>query len=85
MHGGIRPGAGRKRGSMNRVSAEAVAMAKKGGEMPLACMLRVMRDENASDARRDDMAKATAPYLHSRLTSTHVSGSLEVADAGKNV
>jgi len=31
-------------------------------------MLRVMRDENAPDARRDDMARAAAAYLHSKLS-----------------
>ena len=75
MHGGVRAGAGRKRGSMNRASAEAMAMANEGGESPLACMLRVMRDEDASDARRDDMAKAAAPYCHNRLAAIEVSGS----------
>ena len=78
MHGGVRAGAGRKRGSMNRASAEAMAMANEGGESPLACMLRVMRDEDASDARRDDMAKAAAPYCHHRLAAIEVSG----ADGG---
>jgi hypothetical protein len=27
-------------------------------------MLQVMRDTDASDMRRDDMARAAAPYLH---------------------
>jgi hypothetical protein len=35
-------------------------------EYPLEYMLRVMRDPAASHARRDDMAKAAAPYLHPR-------------------
>ena len=73
MHGGIRAGAGRKRGSVNRASAEAMAMANEG-ESPLACMLRVMRDKKASDARRDDMAKAAAPYCHHKLAAIEVSG-----------
>ena len=37
--------------------------------MPIEYMLKVMRDENAPDARRDDMAKATAAYLHSKLAA----------------
>ena len=74
MHGGIRAGAGRKRGSVNRASAEAIAMANEGGESPLACMLRIMRDKKASDARRDDMAKAAAPYCHHKLAAIEVSG-----------
>lgn len=37
-------------------------------ETPLEYMLRVMRDSNADDARRDAMAKAALPYMHARLT-----------------
>ena len=73
MHGGIRAGAGRKRGSVNRASAEAMAMANEG-KPPLAYMLHVMRDKDASDARRDDMAKAAAPYCHHKLAAIEVSG-----------
>jgi len=32
------------------------------GEMPLDYMLRVMREESAAETRRDEMAKAAAPY-----------------------
>ena len=39
------------------------------GETPLEYMLRVMRDENIEVSRRDDMAKAAAPFLHPRLAS----------------
>jgi hypothetical protein len=35
--------------------------------MPLDYMLRVMRDPNVPARRRDEMAKAVAPYLHARL------------------
>jgi hypothetical protein len=43
--------------------------AQAGGDLPLDYMLRVMRDLTASAKRRDEMAKAAAPYLHSRLMS----------------
>ena len=42
---------------------------QSGTETPLEYMLRVMSDPTASDKRRDDMAKAAAPYMHSRLSS----------------
>lgn len=32
-------------------------------------MIRVMRDESAPDGRRDEMAKAAAPYVHPRLAA----------------
>jgi hypothetical protein len=68
--GGARPGAGRKKGSLNRATAEARAAAAKTGEMPLDYMLRVMRDPKASNTRRDEMARTAAPYLHPKLVAT---------------
>ena len=38
-------------------------------ESPLDYMLRVMRDETADERRRDEMAKAAAPYLHPKPQS----------------
>jgi hypothetical protein len=38
-----------------------------GGLTPLAYMLRVMRNPKAEPARRDEMAKLCAPYLHRKL------------------
>jgi hypothetical protein len=60
---------GRPRGSRNRRTHALVEAAQNGGEMPLDYMLRVMRGRNASAKRRDDMAKAAAPFLHSKLAS----------------
>jgi hypothetical protein len=76
--GGARPGAGRKKGSVNRATAEARTEAAKIGETPLEYMLRVMRDPTTEQGRRDDMAKGAAPYLHARLAATALHGALEV-------
>jgi hypothetical protein len=38
--------------------------------MPLEYMLRIMRDPREPAARRDEMAKAAAPYLHPKMQST---------------
>ena len=65
--GGRRPGAGRPKGSLNKTTAETLERIKQSGELPLDYMLRVMRDERADKARRDDMAKAASPYVHARL------------------
>lgn len=43
--------------------------AAEQGTSPLQYMLRVMRDETAPAERRDDMAKAAAPYVHPKLQS----------------
>jgi hypothetical protein len=63
-HGGARSGAGRKPGSINKLSQEAYERAKDSGELPLDYLLRIMRDEEVDDGRRIDCAKAAAPYIH---------------------
>ena len=60
---------GRRKGSLNKVTAELRSAVTKSGEAPLEYMLRVMHDESEPIARRDDMAKAAAPYIHPRLAS----------------
>lgn len=61
---------GRPRGSVNkRTAATQDRLAAAGTEMPLAYMLRVMGDRSVDNERRDDMAKAAAPYVHSKLTT----------------
>lgn len=72
--GGARPGAGRPKGAQNKLSAEARAAAVKGGITPLEYMLRVMRNPKAEPSRRDEMARAAAPYVHPRLQVTQVAG-----------
>jgi hypothetical protein len=44
--------------------------ATAGGETPLEYMLRIMRDPREPAARRDEMAKAAAPYLHPKMQAT---------------
>ena len=68
-HGGARPGAGRKANTPNKASIERQAKVAASGQTPLDYMLSVMRDELADDKRRDDMAKAAAPYVHPRLSN----------------
>jgi hypothetical protein len=40
-------------------------------------MLRVLRDDTADRARRDEMAKAAAPYVHPRLASVEQTNKLD--------
>jgi len=43
-----------------------IEAAKAMGEAPIAYMLRVMHDPNASELRRDRMARELAAYFYSR-------------------
>ena len=70
--GGYRPGAGRPRKEAGKapvmVNEDAAHKPRKslGGKTPLEYMLSVMNDQSAEDARRDRMAIAAAPYIHSK-------------------
>lgn len=72
--GGARKGAGRKPGVPNKHTAESLAAIAASGETPKDYMLRIMRDPTVEHDRRDRMASAVAPYVHSRLNATMVSG-----------
>lgn len=65
--GGKRTGAGRKKGTRAKKTVELLEAVTTSGETPLEYMLRVMRDPIASFDRRDEMAKAAAPYVHSKM------------------
>jgi hypothetical protein len=56
---------GRKKGVKNKRTIER-EMLKVGGTLPLQYMLKVMRDKKADNQRRDEMARAAAPYVHAR-------------------
>jgi hypothetical protein len=64
---------GRKKGSKNQRTKELDKAAAKG-ITPLGYMLEVMRDQRAPVSRRDDMAKAAAPYLHAKRAPEDKSG-----------
>jgi len=58
---------GRTAGTLNKRTQDMLDEVNSTGETPLQYMLRVMRDSEASPARRDTMAIAAAPYVHSKL------------------
>ncbi len=66
--GGKRPGAGRKPGSMNRLTKENVELAKMG-KSPVQFLLEVMSDPERSWKDRIDAAKAVCPYVAPRLAA----------------
>ncbi len=88
--GGKREGAGRKKGSKQKIAktylTKSALIAAADGEMPLQYMLRVMRDPTADEKRRDAMATAAATYIHPKLSSvtgsfTHKHEPTELSDA----
>jgi hypothetical protein len=87
MRGGKRPGAGRKKNSPNRASADRERKVAASGETPLDVLLRAMRlllafaDESANDKKQREhyiraaasVAKDVAPYIHPRLSTVEQS------------
>ena len=71
-HGGSRPGAGRKPGTINRFSKDLLEKASQSGLLPVDYMLGVMRDESLDTRLRIDAAKAAAPYVHQKLSAISV-------------
>lgn len=75
--GGARAGAGRKKGGSNEATGKRVDVAiraLRNGITPLEYMLQVMRNPKASESRRDEMARAAAPFVHPRLSTHEVGG-----------
>ena len=74
---------GRQKGSRNKATARREREIAKSGITPLDYMLKVMRDAKADGGRRDDMAKAAAPYVHPKLSSMQHKGSIGTYDLSK--
>ena len=58
---------GRTAGTLNKRTEAMLEEIASTGETPLQYMLRIMRDAEAPAPRRDAMAIAAAPYVHSKL------------------
>ena len=80
--GGKRQGAGRRKGSPNRTTAERIAEVAASGLTPLDHMLQVLRDPLQSAARRDWAAEKAAPYCHAKLAQKEVDHrhTIDIAD-----
>ena len=77
MPRGSKPGerrGGRKKGTPNKANAQLQAEIAASGETPRDYMLRIMRDETVEPARRDDMAKAAARYVHPTFAAIEHTG-----------
>ena len=65
---------GRVKGVPNKATAAKVKEIQATGLAPLDYMLAVMRDTRAEPSRRDEMAKAAAPYVHPKLAAIEHTG-----------
>ena len=89
MARGIKTG-GRQKGTKNKPKLnptaieEAITASVTSGLTPLEYMLTVMRDKTQEYARRDEMAKAAAPYVHARLAATVMKVEDNREDANKS-
>ena len=77
--GGRRPGAGRKKGSVSRETAERKAIAMQAlaeGISPLDVMRGAMREAWERGDKKDAalFAEKAAPYVHPKLASVEHSG-----------
>lgn len=82
-YGGARPGAGRKKGAPNKITAEAQKKAAETGIMPLDYMLEMLRNESLPAEDRFEAAKAAAPYVHAKLAAVAHSGEMGIAISTK--
>jgi hypothetical protein len=73
---------GRPMGARNKRTRAMIEAAQAGGDLPLDYMLRVMRDPTASAKRRDEMAKAAAPFFALKACTYVAAGAPERAVAG---
>ncbi len=65
---------GRVRGVPNRASIARQAEVAASGLTPLDFMLTALRNESLDFLARFEAAKAAAPYVHPKLTTTKLTG-----------
>lgn len=70
-HGGARPGAGRKPGALQKLTAEAERRVAWTGQTPAEFFQEVMQDVANPLNVRIDAAKAAALYVHRKQPEAH--------------
>lgn len=85
--GGVRPGAGRPKGSKSDLTKQREAIAAKAldeGITPLEVMLDTMRElyEAGEKVAACQVAKDAAPYIHPKLANTSLN---HEGDVGMNI
>ena len=71
-------GRGRTKGSFNKSSkAQIERVTADGGTSPLEYLASIYQNEAEEIRYRIDAAKAAAPYVHARLSSTEIKASVK--------
>ena len=78
-HGGARKGAGKPKGTTAKIDAEIREQALATGISPLDYMLDLLRNTELAWQDRFEAAKAAAPYVHAKLSSTENSTKLDLS------
>lgn len=65
---------GRPKGALNKRTQQMIDAVIAKGQTPLEYMVSVMHNTENDEAFRLDAAKAVAPYIHPKLSSTEISG-----------
>lgn len=78
--GGKRERSGRPPGALNKRTQAIIQAAMDAGELPVCYMLRIMRDEKVAPTRRDEMAKAAANFVHSRVWAVGAADEAELEE-----
>lgn len=68
---------GRRPGSRNKANVQREAEIKASGLTPLEYLIQMMRNKGNTPEIRIDAAKAAAPYVHPKLATISVNGSLD--------
>lgn len=79
--GGSRPGAGRKKGAVNKKTAEVQKAVAESGITPLEYMLQIMRDTALEPKDRLSAAIAAAPYVHAKLSSVEMNATVSMHES----
>lgn len=82
---GQKTGGGSRKGIPNKVTAAREAELSAAGLMPLAYMLKVLRNEDESAGRRDWAAEKAAPFCHPRLAQIDARAALELRQTNTSV
>ena len=71
-HGGVRLGAGRKRGALSQKTREVAEAAAQAGKTPLEVMVETYRHfyHRGDFEKAAAIAKDAAPYMHPRLSQS---------------